>query len=53
MAVDYRPPMMPVKKAKGSGSFKLAEEKLSVDIESGMIGDLKVEQRGAGIRQYH
>ena len=44
MAVDYRPPMMPVKKAKGNGSFKLAEEKLSVDIESGMIGDLTVEK---------
>lgn len=42
MAVDYRPPMMPVKKAKGSGSFKLAEEKLSVDIDDGMIGDMKV-----------
>jgi hypothetical protein len=44
MSVDYRPPMTPVKKAKGSGIFRLAEEKLSVDITDAMIGDLKVNK---------
>ncbi|MGB4106547.1 MAG: DUF3971 domain-containing protein [Alphaproteobacteria bacterium] len=44
MAVDYRAPMIPVKKAKGSGEFKLAEEKLSIDIEDGVIGDMKVHE---------
>lgn len=42
MAVNYRPPMTPVKNAKGSGTFNLQEEKLDVIIESGQIADLNV-----------
>lgn len=42
MRVDYRPPMLPVTKAKGKGTFNLDEEKLVVDIESAAIQDLKV-----------
>ncbi|MGB4057947.1 MAG: DUF3971 domain-containing protein [Alphaproteobacteria bacterium] len=44
MAVDYRSPLWPVKKAKGKGSFLLTEEKLSVAVSEGMIGNLKVEK---------
>ena len=43
MSVDYRPPMMPVKKAKGHGTFTLAEERLGVDIEDAMIADMTVK----------
>ena len=43
MTVHYRDPLLPAEKAKGKGTFDLAEEKLSINISEGAIADLKVE----------
>jgi hypothetical protein len=41
MDVNYRPPMLPVRNAKGRGAFILDEEKLSITVDSADIGNLK------------
>ncbi len=42
MDVNYRPPLSPVTKAKGKGTFNYSEEKLSVIVEEGMLDDMKI-----------
>ncbi len=42
MSVSYRPPLSPVTKAKGKGHFDFDKEMLTVDVEEGMVDDIKI-----------
>lgn len=39
--VDYRPPLLPITSASGAASF--ADDVITITIDEGMIGDMKVE----------
>jgi hypothetical protein len=42
MTVDYRDPLMPLKHAEGHGKFVMADDRLTVDVTKGSMGDLTV-----------
>lgn len=42
--VNYREPLVPVANARGKGRFDYLQEKLNVDIDDAMIGDLHVTE---------
>lgn len=42
MTVDYRDPLMPLKHAEGHGKFVMADDRLTVDVTKGSLGDLTV-----------
>lgn len=44
LTVNYRAPMAPVTQAKGSGFYDDNQEKIRVDVESGMIGGLTISK---------
>lgn len=43
MSVDYREPLMPLKHADGHGKFVMADDRLTVDVTKGSMGDLTVD----------
>lgn len=43
MTVDYRAPMLPVRNGNGRGHYDYVKDQLVVNVESGMLGDMKIE----------
>ncbi|HEY8190609.1 MAG TPA: DUF3971 domain-containing protein, partial [Micavibrio sp.] len=43
MTVDYSPPLMPIRNADGQGEYDYATDRLDIDVQSGLLGDMKVE----------
>ncbi|MBI2233515.1 MAG: heme utilization protein [Micavibrio aeruginosavorus] len=43
MTVDYSAPLMPVKKANGKGVYNYKEDRMTIDVASGMLGDMTIK----------
>lgn len=43
MTVDYSAPLMPVKKANGKGVYDYKEDRMTIDVASGMLGDMTIK----------
>ncbi len=43
MTVDYSAPLMPVRKANGKGRYDYKTDRMEIDVESGLLGDLKIK----------
>lgn len=43
MTVDYRAPMLPVRNGNGHGHYDYAKDQLTVAVDSGTLGDMKIE----------
>ncbi|MDB5491480.1 MAG: hypothetical protein JWO78_1329 [Micavibrio sp.] len=44
MTVDYRAPMMKLEHADGHGKFSMADDRLTIDVSKGSMGDLTVNE---------
>lgn len=42
--MDYRPPLTPVSQARGRGAFDFKKDTLSIDIDSAVMGEMKVSK---------
>lgn len=43
MTVDYSAPLMPVRKASGKGQYDYKTDRMDIDVESGLLGDMTIK----------